>query len=163
MNSKVSAKPFSPSQSTVQQLLSQINDLPNDLNTKVIEDIFSASKFVARQCKISPDLLLECLRSARPQPSSYRSDVQLIITNTNSEQELMRVIRRYRQREMARIAFFDLSNKLSLAEVFTATSDLADTLIDAVLEHLHAQLTIRFGTPPQQQGRRTKNDRSRDG
>jgi len=61
-------------------------------------------------------------------------------------------LRQLRNREMARIAWMDLSAQFDLDAVLGATSSLAESFIDCTLAYLHARMCEQWGTPRCSQG-----------
>ncbi|KAA3621214.1 MAG: bifunctional [glutamate--ammonia ligase]-adenylyl-L-tyrosine phosphorylase/[glutamate--ammonia-ligase] adenylyltransferase, partial [Proteobacteria bacterium] len=61
--------------------------------------------------------------------------------------ELYRLLRQLRRRCMCLVAWADLAGVYTLDDTMAAVSELADTLIDAALERLYADLCARFGAP----------------
>ena len=60
---------------------------------------------------------------------------------------LQTVLRRFRQQEMVRIAWRDLSGRADLAETMADLSDLAETCIEIALGRLHEWQTEALGRP----------------
>jgi [glutamine synthetase] adenylyltransferase / [glutamine synthetase]-adenylyl-L-tyrosine phosphorylase len=61
---------------------------------------------------------------------------------------LQRALRRIRLREMARIAFRDVSGRADVKTVAAEIADLAAACLDAAAAFLHAGLVARHGMPP---------------
>lgn len=69
-----------------------------------------------------------------------------------AEAEVMRRLRRFRQREMARIAWRDLAGWAELAETLADLSALADVCVQTAHDWAYAGLAQRLGTPCDNQG-----------
>jgi [glutamine synthetase] adenylyltransferase / [glutamine synthetase]-adenylyl-L-tyrosine phosphorylase len=66
---------------------------------------------------------------------------------TGSYTEALANLRRFKQREMIRIAARDLARLGPATEIIEEISDVADVCLSAVLRLCHQQLTARFGSP----------------
>ena len=75
--------------------------------------VWAESPFVAEQCTGRPELLKELVESGRLLRSideeSYRADLRSLLERADTETELMTVLRRFRNREMVRIAWRDIA------------------------------------------------------
>ena len=69
------------------------------------------------------------------------------LLQTGSHAEALANLRRFKQREMIRIAARDLARLGPAAEIIQEISDVADACLSAVLRLCHQQLTARFGSP----------------
>jgi glutamate-ammonia-ligase adenylyltransferase len=111
--------------------------------------VFSASQFVAESCTRQPDLLID-LADSGDLSSAYRIDDyrnRLAARPVASEAELMAELRRFRRREMVRIAWRDLAGWAELTETLSELSWLADACIQFALDFLYRELCRRYGTP----------------
>ena len=63
------------------------------------------------------------------------------------EAEYIGALRRWRRREMVRIAWRDLAGWASLEETLSELSVFADTAIQSAYEHARRSLIVRYGTP----------------
>ncbi|WP_334022117.1 bifunctional [glutamate--ammonia ligase]-adenylyl-L-tyrosine phosphorylase/[glutamate--ammonia-ligase] adenylyltransferase [Alteromonas sp. S015] len=84
--------------------------------------------------------------------TSYRTALNDKLQCVDSEEELMKVLREYRNKEMARITFLDVLNKQTIDTSLIHVSTLADTLISGAYNWLYQHLAARYGKP-QSQGR----------
>jgi len=113
--------------------------------------VWIGSDFVAELCCASPSMLFDLIDSGDLQRNYSKQDyidkfvVRLQVVN--SEDELMRELRLFRQRELARIIWRDLARTASLMDTTTHVSWLADICIDQALEWLYQQACERWGTP----------------
>jgi len=114
-----------------------------------LEAVLIGSDYVRDQLQRRPELLAATLeRVEQPYSSGELSQraadaLQLV----DSEESLMRELRRLRQREMIRIIWRDLTGLADLAETTRTLSDLADACCDKALTWLHADMKREFGTP----------------
>jgi glutamate-ammonia-ligase adenylyltransferase len=114
--------------------------------------VLACSEFVTRVCCREPALLMECLSGVPVSPADYRQRIVEVLTDAGDENEVIAGLRQLRNREMARIAWMDLSARLDLDAVLAASSSLAEAFIDCTLEHLHARMCEQWGTPRSSQG-----------
>ena len=127
--------------------LTQIKSEPDCADSNLILPALAFSDFFVRECRRDATLVDECLRAELPAPGSYRDALRSLIEQTPDDTELMAMLRRFRNREMARIAWADLAGLLPLDAVMEASSELADVLIDEVLRHLYSGMCERWGVP----------------
>jgi Glutamine synthetase adenylyltransferase len=118
--------------------------------------VFAASDFVAQSCLRDPRTFLDLLHSgdllsahtdaaaqlAARAPRAERSPGEL-----QEESEFMAQLRRWRRREMVRIAWRDLAGWATLEETLADLSALADAALGAAYEHAWGTLTARYGVP----------------
>ncbi|MFO1432424.1 MAG: bifunctional [glutamate--ammonia ligase]-adenylyl-L-tyrosine phosphorylase/[glutamate--ammonia-ligase] adenylyltransferase [Candidatus Competibacteraceae bacterium] len=118
--------------------------------------VWACSDFVARACARDPAMLHELLNSgdlAGAYPSGrYATRLAELLQSAADEDQLSTRLRRFRNREMVRIAWRDLVGAASLEETLGDLSDLADAVTDGALEKLYGWQCERFGTPRNAQG-----------
>lgn len=118
--------------------------------------VFAASPFVARCALRDPAALLAAARESGDAPrrdaASYRADLAATLPPDPDEDTWRAALRRFRQRELARIAWRDLTGQAGLATVLTELSALADALIGSAADWLHGQLVARYGQPCDEHG-----------
>nr|VFJ66328.1 MAG: glutamate-ammonia-ligase adenylyltransferase [Candidatus Kentron sp. FW] len=118
--------------------------------------VWVCSDFVTNTCSRNPMLVADLIRTGdllRSYSSDhYRLRAQQLISAVSSEEILLSVLRRFRQREMVRIAWRDLGGGADLDETMRDLSGFADAVIDATLTKLHAWACEKFGTPKSEQG-----------
>ena len=117
--------------------------------------VWAVSEFVALSCVRQPTLLLDLLNSG-DLSRSYDSDfyaqslshqIQEQVNETADAEKLGQCLRRFRQREMLRIAWRDISGLADVNETMFDLSTLADTCIQLCLNWLHLQLSEELGVP----------------
>ena len=111
--------------------------------------VWACSQFVAENCQRNPALLSD-LHSSGDLARSYHAPTytdKLTLLQTDSEAQLMAGLRRFRQREMVRIAWRDLAGWASLAETLLDLSMLAEACIQYALAFLYQQACAKKGTP----------------
>jgi len=113
--------------------------------------VWIGSDFVAELCVTSPAMLFELLDSGDLQRNYSKQDYidKLVfrVQDVSSEEELMRELRLFRQREQVRIIWRDLARRAKLTDTTTQVSWLADVCIDQALSWLYQQACEKWGTP----------------
>ncbi|MFP4347002.1 MAG: bifunctional [glutamate--ammonia ligase]-adenylyl-L-tyrosine phosphorylase/[glutamate--ammonia-ligase] adenylyltransferase [Desulfococcaceae bacterium] len=122
----------------------------------ILKRVFVFSDFVAKSCIRDPALLDDLLGSG-DLDRAYESDayprrLAAVLKGVEAETELSDRLRRFRRREMTRIAFRDLAGKSDLTEVTADLSALADACIDLALARLHAWQCAQYGVPTGRSG-----------
>jgi len=101
---------------------------------------FLFSDFISGCCTRRPVLLAELLDSGdlkRSYPDGYlAARLTAFLAGVTDETDLMARLRRFRCREMVRIAWRDISGWSPLSEVMTDLTGLADTMLDHAVEIL---------------------------
>ena len=109
------------------------------------------SDYLVDQLVRYPQMLASLLDSAvldRPyQPAEYKSRLAEAMLSIDSEASMMSVLRQFRQREMVRLIWRDLTRKASMIDTTRELSWLADAMIDDTLSLLYRQCCERWGTP----------------
>ena len=124
---------------------------------RVVESIVKvwlASPFVADSCIRYPDMLFDLIDSGdlfEPYPPSGCEDRKL--SEVDSEADLMLALRRYRRREMVRIAWRDLAGWGALQETLSELTALAEFCLREALDFLYARACEKYGIPTLADGR----------
>nr|VFK40655.1 MAG: glutamate-ammonia-ligase adenylyltransferase [Candidatus Kentron sp. SD]VFK45805.1 MAG: glutamate-ammonia-ligase adenylyltransferase [Candidatus Kentron sp. SD]VFK79783.1 MAG: glutamate-ammonia-ligase adenylyltransferase [Candidatus Kentron sp. SD] len=117
---------------------------------------WACSDFITDTCIRNPMLVQDLLATgdlSRAYPSDYYArEAKRIVSAASSEEDLLAVLRRFRQREMVRIAWRDLGGGAGLDETVGDLSVFADAIIDATLTKLHGWLREKLGTPLSEAG-----------
>jgi glutamate-ammonia-ligase adenylyltransferase len=118
---------------------------------------FAFSEFVANSCIRHPALLIDLVQSGdlnRTYDSNrpYRKKLADVVDHPDAMQPLETVLRRYRRREMVRIALRDLGGRSDLFETMADLTALADSMIDFSLDLLYRQMVARHGPPVGRRG-----------
>ncbi|MGH8378531.1 MAG: bifunctional [glutamate--ammonia ligase]-adenylyl-L-tyrosine phosphorylase/[glutamate--ammonia-ligase] adenylyltransferase, partial [Gammaproteobacteria bacterium] len=131
-----------PAWERYQQSFVALPELPEAVLTS-LPRVWVCSEFVTQSCIRHPKLLTDLVDSQDLHTSgSPASRIRTSLSLVNNEEELMRVLRQLRRREMLRIAWRDLAGWVSLEETLHDLSDLADSCVDGalnVLSRWHAQ------------------------
>lgn len=140
----------------------QMDELENlDLPDRFADDltrVCTGSDFVAEQFGRRMGLLAELAGSGDLyrdyDDNDYRSRLQTRLEKADSENDLHRILREFRQREQVRLIWRDLSRLTDMRGTTRELSWLADCCIDETLNWLHNSLVARFGQPmaPQADG-----------
>lgn len=126
-------------------------ELPTGTVLAQLVAVWTGSEFVARACVREPALLAELLASgdlATPYPPNrYAIRLEQALAEATDEDRLGVALRRFRRREMVRIAWRDLAGLAELEETLGDLTDLAEGLVGAALDRLHGWQSQRFGEP----------------
>jgi len=114
--------------------------------------VFATSDFVAHSCIRNPALLPDLLSSGellapRTAGELAKSAPDLNPQTLPNEAEVMSALRRWRRREMVRIAWRDLAGWAPLAETLAELSAFADAAINAACDYAFRSVSARFGVP----------------
>lgn len=113
--------------------------------------VWAASPFAARICIQYPELLSELFESGDLtrdyQTSEMAERVRKAVDSADSEDALMRCLRKFRRREWLRIAWRDLSGKAELDETLRELSTLAEHCVDSALDWCYRAACKTFGAP----------------
>jgi len=117
--------------------------------------VWLCSPFVARLCIQQPALCVELLESgdlfSATRRATYRSSLSAL--SFESESALMTALRRFRAREMLRIAWRDLAGWADLPETLHDLSALAEATLQYTVDWLYCKHTQQKGTPYRRDGR----------
>jgi glutamate-ammonia-ligase adenylyltransferase len=113
--------------------------------------VCAASDFVAEQIARDTHGFLELAASGALETKlaggALRAQLQLLIQNCTSEDDLMRVLRQFRNRQQVRIIWRDISRQADLVETCRDLSELADASIDLAYAWLYRAGCAQMGTP----------------
>ena len=79
--------------------------------------------------------------------SDYLANLENELHTVASEDDLLQVLRKFRNKEMARITFLDVLNKHPIEISLMQVSALADVLINGAYHWLYQHLAGRYGKP----------------
>ena len=139
---------------TLQQWHEQLAELNLDFHptpefTATVVKVWCSSLFIAESCARRPEILVELVTtgdlSTIYNERSYAEKLTRI--QIDNEAGLMQELRRFRRREMIRIAWRDLAGWAPLSETLTELSWLADACIQYALSFLYEQACEKRGTP----------------
>ena len=122
----------------------------------VLQRVWACSDFVAQACIGRPNLLEDLCASGdlfiEYDADRYARRLERALAGVRDEDELSRILRREREREMVRIAWRDLAGWAGLEQTLGETSWLAEAAIDGALRPLERWAGRRHGSP---RGRRS--------
>ncbi len=118
--------------------------------------VWACSRFVAHQCSRRPALLVDLLQSgdlfSARRRGEYGTALADLLGVVDSPEEMHRVLRRFRNREMVRIAWRDICGWDAVEDVLCDLSLLAESCIRIALDWLFARACRRYGTPTRSDG-----------
>jgi glutamate-ammonia-ligase adenylyltransferase len=129
-----------------------IQPLPADpVLQREIKEVFVYSDFIAGTCIRYPGLLTEWIGSGKlfksDQEDSYAVRLQKRLSSVTDDAQLKTALRRFRNREMVRIAWRDLTRRAKLPETMKDLSALAEACVDQTFQMLDQWLCRMWGEP----------------
>jgi glutamate-ammonia-ligase adenylyltransferase len=112
--------------------------------------VCGTSQFVAESCARDAVLWADLVAGETLYTTVNCEDfyTQALAANTvTSEAELMVLLRRFRRREMVRIAWRDIAGWAPVEETLSELSALADACVQYALDFLHVEATRQWGVP----------------
>jgi [glutamine synthetase] adenylyltransferase / [glutamine synthetase]-adenylyl-L-tyrosine phosphorylase len=118
--------------------------------------IFACSDYVANVCTRHPELLVSLIQSGdlqkRLRTADYAARASALAngvppTISPADAEFLAELRRWRRREMVRIAWRDLAGWANLEETLGELSKFADAAICVAYERARQSLVTRYGEP----------------
>ena len=110
--------------------------------------VFAASDFVAQACIRDADLLSDLIGkfdlTRRSAPGEHAARAPAV---SGPDADMLSALRRWRRREMVRIAWRALAGWAEVEETLADLSDFADAAIRVALEHARQGLAARYGEP----------------
>ena len=119
--------------------------------------VLAGSDFVAQLCASDPTLLADLVaqqdlqKRLAPQEFAARAPAPPPDSNL-SDAEVLSGLRRWRRREIVRIAWRDLAGWADLPETLSDLSAFADAAIDVAVQHARRALVARYGEPRSAEG-----------
>ncbi len=140
----------------VRQYLQQGCSLPDrPAIAESLPKVWACSEFVARSCVRQPNLLSDLaagdLELAYP-ADGMRARARACLDGVTDIGDLEARLRRFRTREMVRIAWRDLAGWAELGETLRDLSQLAEVCIDEALGHIYRWQCDTWGTPRDARG-----------
>ncbi|MCW8890355.1 MAG: bifunctional [glutamate--ammonia ligase]-adenylyl-L-tyrosine phosphorylase/[glutamate--ammonia-ligase] adenylyltransferase [Sedimenticola sp.] len=119
--------------------------------------VWEGSDFVVQACLREPDLLAELQQTGQLDqpyaPDEMARRLATALAEVQEETDLHRRLRRFRNEQMVRIIWRDLSQKAALAETLADLSALADACVDQALQRLYSWAAERQGVPRNESGK----------
>ena len=108
---------------------------------KSLKLVFAFSDFVAASCTRDPSMSVDLIDSGditrRYGVDEYDLNLKPLLADATDEETLSHLLRRYRRREMVRIAWRDLAGWADLRETMSDLSAFADACLEHALHTLH--------------------------
>ncbi len=126
----------------------RLDSLPPDVRDS-LPRVFAASDFVAQACARDAGLLGDLTGPyglTRPSQSGDFAG-RAPAVGGGSDADMLSALRRWRRREMVRIAWRALAGWAEVEETLADLSDFADVAIRAALAHARQTLAARYGEP----------------
>ena len=128
----------------------------DESHTAETQRVLALSDFVSQSLQRDTKLLADLVESndlfSSYDPLQYAASLKAYLSDCADDKQLGELLRKYRRREMVRIAWRDLAGRADLVETTADLSHLADACIDAALEHLYAWHCAQWGTPMSEEG-----------
>lgn len=113
--------------------------------------VWACSDFVGRSCGRDPQMLFGLVESGDLKRGysvgHYHVSLSARLENVSNELALGIELRKYRRREMVRIAWRDIAGLAELDETLRDLSALASACVDVALKHLHQWQIAELGEP----------------
>jgi glutamate-ammonia-ligase adenylyltransferase len=114
--------------------------------------VFAASDFVSQSCTRDSRLLPDLLASHDLQRKLSAADFIARAPRSETEPQFLEDLRKWRRREMVRIAWRDLAGWAHLEETLSELTAFADAAIDTACEFARRPLVARYGEPCSESG-----------
>src|SRR5262249_30564576 len=131
---------------------SQLEKLPAD-SANVLATVLSGSQFLGELLLANPGLLsifdFQQLQSPR-RKEGLRREIKTFLEpklTVGDYAEALAELRRFKQREILRIAARDLGRLSNVVEITRELSDIADICLDSVLRIVSKQFSEKYGQP----------------
>lgn len=113
--------------------------------------VWACSDFIAKACVRYPAMLAELIDSghlqARCDADYFARQLARMLADVADDNTLGVALRRFRRREMVRIAWRDLAGWAGLDETLRDLSVLASACVDEALKRLHGWQSAEYGVP----------------
>ncbi len=116
-----------------------------------LPEIFALSDYVARIARTQPRAIMDLLDSGLVDtpyvPGALAARLASRMASVDGEAALHKVLRQFRQYEMCRILWRDLTRRADMFETVAAMSEFASVSIEVALQWLYADACLKWGTP----------------
>mgnify|MGYP000380302232 CR=1 FL=1 len=134
----------------VAPVLEQVSELPAHF-TDDLTRVLTGSTFVAEQMGRDSEMLPSLLSTGdlyrEYSADQYNLQLQQLFAHVESEEQLHKAVRRFRQREQVRLIWRDLTRQSDMRRTTLELSWLADACVEQTMEWLYLQGCERWGTP----------------
>ncbi|MEA1947881.1 MAG: bifunctional [glutamate--ammonia ligase]-adenylyl-L-tyrosine phosphorylase/[glutamate--ammonia-ligase] adenylyltransferase, partial [Thermodesulfobacteriota bacterium] len=121
---------------------------------EVLKRVFAFSNFIARSCTHNPAMLADLVQSGdlhgQSPPDHYNHKLKKSLSGSfelEEEAKLSSILRKFRLREIIRIAWRDLAGRADLSQTMADLSALADACINQALSFLYEWACRKYGIP----------------
>jgi [glutamine synthetase] adenylyltransferase / [glutamine synthetase]-adenylyl-L-tyrosine phosphorylase len=114
--------------------------------------VFAASDFVSQSCTRDSRLLPDLIASQDLQRKLSAADYVGRVPHSEAEPQFLEELRKWRRREMVRIAWRDLAGWSHLEETLSDLTAFADAAINSACEFARRPLVARYGEPCSEAG-----------
>ena len=121
---------------------------------EVLKRVFAFSNFIARSCTHNPAMLADLVESGdlhrKSLPDDYNHKLKKSLSGLSEleeEAKLSSILRKFRLREIIRIAWRDLSGRADLSQTMADLSALAEACINQALSLLYEWACRKYGIP----------------
>ncbi|MGB0205274.1 MAG: bifunctional [glutamate--ammonia ligase]-adenylyl-L-tyrosine phosphorylase/[glutamate--ammonia-ligase] adenylyltransferase [Neptuniibacter sp.] len=130
--------------------ISEIGDTPASFSEDLTR-VITGSQFVTEQLQRSSELLSDLLESgdlySKYSENSYTEKLQTRLSKVESENDLHRELRKFRQREQVRLIWRDLTRASNMQTTTRELSWLADACVAETMAWLANSVESKWGTP----------------
>lgn len=116
-----------------------------------VPQVFAVSRFVAEQCIRFPKVLADLVDSgdfwSPGRAGAYLGELNALLQTVGEFADLQQVLRRFRNREMVRIAWRDIAAWAAIEDTLCELSLLAEACLKVALDWLFGRACLRTGTP----------------
>lgn len=131
-------------------VLSEIGDTPASFSEDLTR-VITGSQFVTEQLQRSSELLSDLLESgdlySEYSENSYTEKLKTRLSKVESENDLHRELRKFRQREQVRLIWRDLTRASNMQTTTRELSWLADACVAETMAWLANSVESKWGTP----------------
>ncbi|TNF06462.1 MAG: bifunctional glutamine synthetase adenylyltransferase/deadenyltransferase, partial [Gammaproteobacteria bacterium] len=148
-----------------EQFCSRANQEQADWLDKALQDkqfahaiglAWGGSEFIANTSIQQPAMFQELVISgdldSSLAPGDLKQRLRSRLADVTSEDELLKLLRMFRNREMVRIIWRDFTRMAVLEETTGDMTSLAEAILDATLDFLYTRACEEWGTPVDHQG-----------
>ncbi|MFV7771382.1 bifunctional [glutamate--ammonia ligase]-adenylyl-L-tyrosine phosphorylase/[glutamate--ammonia-ligase] adenylyltransferase [Shewanella marisflavi] len=140
-----------------QRLVESWPDISEQLTpeqTRELRTIFGLSDFVAEQLCRHPNWIVSLFEGqlADVARDCFSTELHSILAGAEDEEQVKAILRRYRNRQMVRLAWRDFLGYAELNDSLLDLSALAEALIIAARDWLYGQMCKQYGTPCDSEG-----------
>ena len=109
---------------------------------------WGGSDFAAQQCIKNPEHINRLYQlKNHSAPFSHDDQLAAVLDKVTTEDQLIQLLRQYRNQEMVRIIWEDLNRLSSMQEITADLSRLADSCVEQAQQWLYRDMQNLFGTP----------------